>query len=641
MLCILLSMAIVIHDIGNNRYAYEHHRVGKQIKTKYIGPVDSRGNIRASQIGEGVGRAEVGTTTSKLKELYAKAIRRKEKPEPAVKKKPEKIRYEKGIVTAKRVEMPKKEAEKIYTEEDIKKLADEYGYDLGDGWLDDPATQTVSELELKKIEGFMKGRKERKRMDEEERKIEEEGKREFTKQELKDLEKKYGEVPYRFGKDGEKILLTRGEIKAGEKSEAWDTKYYYDGVIRRKEGMSFAFFNMKDGWDNSGIEEGTYGKEGYKELIERENEEFIEHRIEHHKYFTSRGKLREEPLSNKEAKELAKDDIKLIKGLTKSGIKKDKKIREAYSKDITAFKNSRVSEPSLTTEDISYSESGEFESGRKHIIEHPDEVTKSIVEYNRIIAKSGDKRKKPLTQEKAKEISKDEIKNIKEFIDYHTKADYKSEEEAKEHFSKIKPKKTEHQEKEYSYFDEDGNVIREKWTVPSIEHSLKSDKEWLENRYNDEEIKQFKKVYGKKKVLPDDTHESRIIVDDILKEHRVKEKKPKPITRKELTREESERLKTVKTTKDIDKLKEYNSEWKSSTTRVGEERELMYQGTGMKKFVNENPEQKEAIIESRINYHTLISPAGKVRTTPLTRKQAEKSAKEDIDLINDEDAEVR
>lgn len=83
-------MGIVIHDIKGNRYAYEHYRVGSKIKTKYIGPVDARGNIRAlHDDSRGVGRVPVGTTTARLKTIYAKAVHRKEKEEV----KPVKFKY--------------------------------------------------------------------------------------------------------------------------------------------------------------------------------------------------------------------------------------------------------------------------------------------------------------------------------------------------------------------------------------------------------------------------------------------------------------------------------------------------------------------------------------------------------------------
>ena len=88
--CVLLSMAIVIHSIGKNRYAYEHYRVGSTIKTKYIGPVDARGRIRDVQVGKSVDRAEVGTTTASLRAMYARIVRRNGEPKvPAVKAKRE------------------------------------------------------------------------------------------------------------------------------------------------------------------------------------------------------------------------------------------------------------------------------------------------------------------------------------------------------------------------------------------------------------------------------------------------------------------------------------------------------------------------------------------------------------------------
>ena len=39
-------MAIVIHTIYGNRYAYDHYKVNKQLKSTYLGPVDAKGNIR-------------------------------------------------------------------------------------------------------------------------------------------------------------------------------------------------------------------------------------------------------------------------------------------------------------------------------------------------------------------------------------------------------------------------------------------------------------------------------------------------------------------------------------------------------------------------------------------------------------------
>lgn len=71
-------MAIVLHRINNNRYAYHHYRVGKSIKTKYIGPVDNKNRIRDVKHGDSVDRVPVGTTTASLREIYMKAVRRKE-----------------------------------------------------------------------------------------------------------------------------------------------------------------------------------------------------------------------------------------------------------------------------------------------------------------------------------------------------------------------------------------------------------------------------------------------------------------------------------------------------------------------------------------------------------------------------------
>lgn len=113
-------MAIVIHNIGKNRYAYEHYRDGKQIKSKYIGPVDAKGNIRDVKVGEGVDRQPVGTTTESLRHIYMKAVKRKATEtksvvkrkaspyEPPAKKEYERGMYGKSTVTAKRVEVPKK-----------------------------------------------------------------------------------------------------------------------------------------------------------------------------------------------------------------------------------------------------------------------------------------------------------------------------------------------------------------------------------------------------------------------------------------------------------------------------------------------------------------------------------------------------
>ena len=71
-------MAIVVHEILGNRYAYHHYRVGKSIKTKYIGPVDNKGRIRDVKHGDSVERVPVGTTTESLRKIYMKAVRRKE-----------------------------------------------------------------------------------------------------------------------------------------------------------------------------------------------------------------------------------------------------------------------------------------------------------------------------------------------------------------------------------------------------------------------------------------------------------------------------------------------------------------------------------------------------------------------------------
>lgn len=80
-------MALVIHEIGNNRYAYNHHKVGKKVKSDYIGPVDKSDKIRNSRRGEGVDRVNVGTTTASLREIYNKAVRRKAMEDAEAKKK--------------------------------------------------------------------------------------------------------------------------------------------------------------------------------------------------------------------------------------------------------------------------------------------------------------------------------------------------------------------------------------------------------------------------------------------------------------------------------------------------------------------------------------------------------------------------
>lgn len=77
MLCILYFMAIVVHEILGNRYAYHHYRVGKSIKTKYIGPVDNKGRIRDVKHGDSIERVPVGTTTESLKKIYLNAVRLK------------------------------------------------------------------------------------------------------------------------------------------------------------------------------------------------------------------------------------------------------------------------------------------------------------------------------------------------------------------------------------------------------------------------------------------------------------------------------------------------------------------------------------------------------------------------------------
>lgn len=72
-------MAVVIHNIGGNRYAYSHHREGKKVRAIYIGPVDSHNRIRSLKTDEiGVNRVEVGTTVTSLKKIYMKAVRNKE-----------------------------------------------------------------------------------------------------------------------------------------------------------------------------------------------------------------------------------------------------------------------------------------------------------------------------------------------------------------------------------------------------------------------------------------------------------------------------------------------------------------------------------------------------------------------------------
>ena len=70
-------MAIVIHTIYGNRYAYDHYKVNKQLKSTYLGPVDAKGNIRKVKYGgRGIKRAPVGTSTKSLREIYNMAVRK-------------------------------------------------------------------------------------------------------------------------------------------------------------------------------------------------------------------------------------------------------------------------------------------------------------------------------------------------------------------------------------------------------------------------------------------------------------------------------------------------------------------------------------------------------------------------------------
>ena len=93
-------MAVVTHHIGKNFYAYEHYRDGKTVRSKYIGPVDSKGAIRAPHIGKGVDRQPVGTTYQSLRRIYMKSVRRKEMEDAEDERR--KIESKKRIVTAKR-----------------------------------------------------------------------------------------------------------------------------------------------------------------------------------------------------------------------------------------------------------------------------------------------------------------------------------------------------------------------------------------------------------------------------------------------------------------------------------------------------------------------------------------------------------
>lgn len=70
-------MAIVIATINGNRYAYNYYKVKGELKSTYLGPVDSKGKIRRVKYGgKGVDRVPVGTSTASLREIYNKAVRR-------------------------------------------------------------------------------------------------------------------------------------------------------------------------------------------------------------------------------------------------------------------------------------------------------------------------------------------------------------------------------------------------------------------------------------------------------------------------------------------------------------------------------------------------------------------------------------
>ena len=74
---VYVAMAIVIHVINGNHYAYSHFKVNGELKSRYLGPVDKNNRIRKVKYGgKGVERAPVGTSKKSLMRIYDKAVRR-------------------------------------------------------------------------------------------------------------------------------------------------------------------------------------------------------------------------------------------------------------------------------------------------------------------------------------------------------------------------------------------------------------------------------------------------------------------------------------------------------------------------------------------------------------------------------------
>lgn len=565
-------MALVIHTIKKNRYAYEHYRVKDKVKSDYIGPVDAKGRIRASQWRNGLSRQPVGTTTASLRRIYMNAVSRKAREDAEDKRR--KIEAKKRVVTAKRVKMPEKvekvvvekkevKVEKYKTKFDTKENADEYFEGLKPvdeptqvtyTWIDDDGfkrtsvrtltTKKQAEEEAKEEKERIEARKHRREEEERERKEQERREREYKespeykKEQERRIEmfKKEG-FDYKEFKQREKIHIGGGNLA---------DKKYVDYLIANE--MFYKKGQLRD--------EPLSKKEATEIVVKKANKKLRD------SYLDEKGnihKIREKlavemkPVKDKDmytvkdVQKLAKEKYGLDLGkaddpsktFTKKEVEefeiglKEEKVRR-LKRDVAGIEEAKLWDLSgdwYKHDDANYQ--------REEIMKDPDKRIEAIITYNQHATQAGTPRKKEISREKAKEISQNEISRVKRFVDHFGKADYKSKKEARDHLKTIKPKEKS-QKIKYSYFrEEEDFAYHDVWNVPSIKHTRQSDDEWLKINYTDEEIKHFRGIYGKKKILPEDSHESRELVEKILSGPTIKGKR---IYEREVKRIEAERL---------------------------------------------------------------------------------------------------
>lgn len=550
-------MAIVIHDIGKHRYAYEHYRVGPKVKTDYIGPVDARGNIRDVKVGEGVDRAEIGTTTSSLREMYARIVKRNGEPKvPAVKAKAK----PKRVVTAKRVEMPEKVVkepaydEEVYTLREMQKIIrdlykkhgvefnedDDKTSEMTSGMLDDEnlkfSAEDVDNLELQVIAMKKEPTVEKKPV----KKVKEPEK-------AKDIYEP--EHSKRIGTDHVKL-----KIKEPFKSRA--------------EGMKYIGKNIKQ---DKNI---TYSTEFYYIDEDGKKQTGSTHTL-------SKDMLRKKAVERKEHKKIS-----------------DKRKELDESKNILANKKSaEYYKKSREATGRGYSDKEGMKEGKSRIRKF-DKEGLDYLEFHEKFGKYGlkDHNKSNINEESFEFLVQENM-----LTKGHGTFDFDT-----------KPKNR----------SDAIEVMQSKYNLDDNSKVVKAAKL---------KTKKLEKIKGSKKETKEKAKKRIPVLEAELEQEHKRSKKEWEGREAKEKHEASEHIKKIRTTTDIEDLKSYNTEWKRGIARVGRDRELMWEGAGMRDFALEN---EEAMKEFRINYHTFISPAGNVRTKPLTKKQAIKSAQEDLDLID-------